>query len=665
MMLSLCGVILLMYGTTIFLGMRTTNSIVKTEAMEKTDHLASHYSDVLKKEVEHAMETAQAVAHTYEGLIVNQTKPDQESLNAVLRQLMERNPNFLGIWVVLDPGSFFEYPYVPYFYREDGKIAWDIPVDMEYFTQEQTKPYYALPKQQRKEVLIEPYEDGDIHIMMTSTAVPIIANGKFAGSVGIDLSLESLTKIVSQITPYETGIASLISNSGIYIAHPDTSKINKKFDENQPSLKAAAQAIKEGKAYRKMYFSKILQEDVYRIFLPVHIEKAEAPWSFSVEVPMQKVLQRSQRILWVCIMTGMVSLLIAVCVIFLIASSITKPIKQTAAGLKDIAQGEGDLTMRLAVVSEDELGELASWFNLFMEKMQTIIARISENTNQVDGASRELSGIAEELFSQADNTSDRANNVATATEELNVTVTSIAAAMEQSTTNASMVASSSEQMTATISQVADNVGEASQISASAVTQAQKTAEKMGELEETAQNISQVTETIADISDKTNLLALNATIEAARAGEAGKGFAVVATEIKELAAQTTEAANDIKNQIDGIQATSNMSISAIDEIVTIINQINDIIGSISTAVDEQSSATQEITSNIAQANQGLIEINENMNQGSAISGEISQDITQVSQAAGQIAGKSSEVTAQAAQLEELSTALKEIVNSFKI
>ncbi len=665
MMLSLCSLILLMYAITIFLVMESGNSIIKKEAIEKTDYLASHYSNILKKEADHAMQTAQTIAHTYAGLIAGQARPKKNSLNAILQKVMEENDTFSGLWVLLDPGFFFQHPYAPYFYRKNGKIASDIPIDMEYYRQEQTKPYYILPKQQKKKVLIEPYLDGDLNIMMTTTAVPIIANGQFAGVVGIDLTLDALTEIVSKIKPYDTGIASLISNSGIYIAHPDTSRINKKLGENSPLLQPAIQLVKDGKPCDITGFSNILKEESYRHFIPVQIGNTNTPWSFSVEVPMAKVLESGKKILWICIITGVVAAIVSGVIIFLIALAITKPINQTVAGLKDIAEGEGDLTMRLPVSSKDELGELAAWFNLFMEKMQGIIARVSQNTDEVDGESNALSDIATEFSSLAQASSERVKDIADATGELNENLTTVAAAMEESTTNASMVASASEQMSATISQIADNVKEASQISGSAVTQAEDTAQRMEELEEAAQAISKVTDTITDISDKTNLLALNATIEAARAGEAGKGFAVVATEIKELAAQTAEATNDIKNQIDGIQATSKVSIEAIDSIVTVINQVNEIIATITTAVDEQSTATQEIVSNIAQANQGFIEINENINQGSAISGEITQRLAQSSSAAVQMSDKSTAVNDQAAHLQALATSLKEIVNSFKI
>ncbi len=664
MILALCSVILFMYGITIFLVMRSANSIIKEEAIKKTDYLAWHYRGMVKSKMEKAMQTARTIAHNYEAMISSGIRPDKTQLDQTLQRIMEQNPDFSGIWVMIDPGKLFETHYYPWLHRQGEKIEFS-PVDtIEEYKEEREQPYFTIPKQNRKASLLEPYMEPDINIMMTSAVVPVIVDNQFAGVAGVDLTLEALTKMMASIKPYDTGKANLLSNSGIYIAHPDTSMLNKPLETTSPLLKKAVTAIKKGENFHATYPSKVSGKDIYRIFVPIHVGDKNASWSFSVEIPMEKVLEEGKKILWICIVTGLVSLLIAGGIISLIALSITRPINHTVNRLKD-AQDKGDLTMRLPVSSKDELGQLATWFNVFMEKMQAIIVQVSHNTHEVDVASNDLSGIAAEFAVLADSSSSRVNDIAESTEELNTNMTTVAAAMEQSTTNASMVASASEQMSNTIGQIAKNVEEASQISGTAVTQAEETSQRMNELAEVAQSISKVTETITDISDKTNLLALNATIEAARAGEAGKGFAVVATEIKELAAQTAEATNDIKNQVGAIQDSSKVSICAIDEIVTIINQVNDIISTINTAVDEQSSATQEIASNIAQANEGFIEINENINHSSAISGEITQRLAQSSSAAGQMSEKSQAVTSQAAHLQELATVLKEIVNSFKI
>ncbi len=536
---------------------------------------------------------------------------------------------------------------------------------MEYYTKQLKEDFYRIPKEKKRGVLLEPYMDTEVNIMMTSAVVPIMLNGKFLGVAGVDMALGALSEMVAKITPYETGIASIFSPSGIYIAHPDSAKVNKEVESSVSSAKEYKESLSKGEQFSIIGFSDGLEEDSYRIFMPIKLENGDVNSFFSVEVSLSKVLENGKKILWVCLITGSVAVVAAAFVIFLIALSITRPINQTVAGLRDIAEGEGDLTMRLSLKSKDELGDLASWFNVFMEKMQNIIRQVSENTNEVDKASQDLSGIATDLSSHAENTSERANSVAAATQEFNANVSTIAAAMEESTTNTSMVGSASEEMSATIGQISENVQEASQISGSAVQQAEITARQMEELEQAASAISRITEVITDISEKTNLLALNATIEAARAGEAGKGFAVVANEIKDLAQQTAEATSDIKDQVEGIQGTSQTSITAIGDIVSIINQVNEIITDITTAVSEQSTVAQEITSNITQASQGLMEINENVNQSASISGEISQDISLVSDAAGQIAGTSTDLTSQASDLQELSTKLKDIVNSFKI
>ncbi len=528
----------------------------------------------------------------------------------------------------------------------------------------QGRAYFQQAKETGKPVVSDIVKSKSTGAMISIAAAPIYGpSHEFMGIYAIAFKSDWYSNVVLAQQFGKTGRAFMVNADSLVIAHPNKDMVFQLHIAKTPGLEDLAARIAQRKPGTSSYVYKNI--DIVTAFAPI----TGTPWNLAVSQNRSEVLASNIQLRNKILTVALISALIVTILIFwatrFIVASITGPISDVVARLRDIAQGEGDLTMRLDIISKDELGELASWFNVFIEKMQGIIAKVSENTNEVDEGSKDLSGIAEEFASLAQSSSSRVKDIADSTEELNTNLTTVAAAMEESTANASMVASSSEEMSATISQIAANVEEASQISASAVTQAENTSRRMGELEEAAQSISKVTEAITDISDKTNLLALNATIEAARAGEAGKGFAVVATEIKELAAQTAQATNDIKNQIDGIQATSTMSISAINEIVTIINQVNDIISTITTAVGEQSSATQEITSNIAQASQGLMEINENVNQGSAISGEITQRLSQSSSAAVQMSEKSTAVTNQAAHLQELATALKGIVNSFKI
>lgn len=351
--------------------------------------------------------------------------------------------------------------------------------------------------------------------------------------------------------------------------------------------------------------------------------------------------------------------------VLVIVYGLTKGLGEMITNFKDVAEGEGDLTKRIHVNSKDELGQLAHWFNVFLEKLQGIISSISHNTDLLGQEAGNLTKISTTLAQSAQDTSSRSVNVATAAEEMNANLGSVAAAMEQSTTNTSMVASAAEEMTATINEIAGNANKAHEISEKAVKQAQITSERMNKLGISADAISKVTETITEISEQTNLLALNATIEAARAGEAGKGFAVVANEIKELAKQTAEATLDIKNKIDDVQKTTNDSVQGIGEIANIINSVNELVATITNAVAEQSSATEEIAQNINQAAEGLAEVNENVSQVSMVSSTIAEDITMVSKASNDVSNSSENLRRSGDELQKLAADLQRAVNNFRI
>jgi methyl-accepting chemotaxis protein len=351
--------------------------------------------------------------------------------------------------------------------------------------------------------------------------------------------------------------------------------------------------------------------------------------------------------------------------LYLSTRSVTGPINQTAAMLKDISEGEGDLTKRLAIIKNDELGALAGYFNAFLDKLQGVVGDVMDNARTIETSSDELSNISEQLSSASAETSQRSTMVATAAEEMSFNLNNVAAAMEESSTNASMVATAAEEMSATINDISVNAEEARSISSSAVQKSDEVSQQMAELGEAAQGIGKVIEAITEISEQVNLLALNATIEAARAGEAGKGFAVVANEIKDLAKQTSMAASEIKSKIENIQVSTDGAVSGISDISQVIHNVNEIVGTIAVAVGEQSQATQEIATNIAQASQGIQEVNENVSQSSAVSSEITRDIAVVDSSATDITNDSDKLSASAGQLTEMATQLNTLMANFKV
>lgn len=344
---------------------------------------------------------------------------------------------------------------------------------------------------------------------------------------------------------------------------------------------------------------------------------------------------------------------------------VIRPINAAVAGLKDIAQGEGDLTMRLSISSKDEVGELAKWFNVFIEKLQGLIKDITGGVKTLSSSSTELSAISEQMSQGIQNVSGKSNTVSTAAEEMSGNMNTVSAAMEQSATNANMVATAAEEMSSTIGEIAQNAEKARIISDDASNKVNNASTNMDQLGKAADSIGKVIETITDISEQVNLLALNATIEAARAGEAGKGFAVVANEIKELAKQTAEATQDIKEKIEGIQGTSSTTVGQITEINQVIANVSSVVANIATAVEQQSAATKEIAGNVAQASQGIQEVNENVNQSSLVSSEISSEIAGVSVSMNEMATSSNQVNLSAQELSQLSESLKQMVDQFKV
>jgi methyl-accepting chemotaxis protein len=173
------------------------------------------------------------------------------------------------------------------------------------------------------------------------------------------------------------------------------------------------------------------------------------------------------------------------------------------------------------------------------------------------------------------------------------------------------VASATEQLSSSVNEISRQVQASARMAGEAVDQARKTNDRVGELSKAAGRIGDVVELINNIAGQTNLLALNATIEAARAGEAGRGFAVVASEVKALAEQTAKATGEIGQQIDGIQAATQESVVAIQEISGTIERLSEISSTIAAAVEQQGAATEEISRNVQQAALGTQQVSVNI------------------------------------------------------
>ncbi|HEX2956655.1 MAG TPA: methyl-accepting chemotaxis protein [Chitinispirillaceae bacterium] len=349
----------------------------------------------------------------------------------------------------------------------------------------------------------------------------------------------------------------------------------------------------------------------------------------------------------------------------MIFRSIIRPIHATTAILKNIAEGEGDLTKNITITSSDETGVMAHWFNTFINKLKRIIATLASDTSVLLSSSEELSVATTEISKYAEEMKQLSTVVALSAEQSSLKAKSASSFSENMARSIQTVATAIEEMNASINEVAINCQQELKITFKADEMAKSTQEIIESLGTSANEIGKVIEMIQDIADQTNLLALNASIEAASAGEAGKGFAVVAKEVKALAKQTAQATEQIHIQISEIQDKTTSAVSVITQIASIITEINKFSQMIVSAVEEQGATSNEIASNISSVNSTSGEISQNMNSAAKGIEEITVGIQQVRVSAEKTSTGISGIKAGTSDLVHRATTLQKIVSQFKI
>ncbi len=360
---------------------------------------------------------------------------------------------------------------------------------------------------------------------------------------------------------------------------------------------------------------------------------------------------------------GLSAIIIGIGLAFLISKVLSSQLRRTSSFTEVIAAG--DLSKTIDIVQKDEIGMLASSLNSIILNVGRMVKDIKDGITTVSSSSTELSVISEQMTNSLEEATAKSNSVASSAEEMSVSMASISSASEQTFNNVNMVASAIEEMNTTIAEISRNASNTSVKTNEAVEKVNEVSLEVDKLGIAAREINKVTEAITEISDQTNLLALNATIEAARAGEAGRGFAVVANEIKELAKQTSEATQEIKQKITGIQNSTQGTVNAAGVIKTIIDDVNEMVISIASAVEEQAVTAKDIASNVSQAAQGITEVTENMTQGKNASVAVASDIVEVTQASNEILNNSSQLKLSASELSHLSEKLAQMVTKFKV
>lgn len=388
--------------------------------------------------------------------------------------------------------------------------------------------------------------------------------------------------------------------------------------------------------------------------------------AFAVVAEMSSLTGSVQSaILW----TSLIAMTLAACAIgavsWFTAGAIVRPINATVDMLRDISEGEGDLTRRLDEDQIGELGELSVYFNRFAQRIHNIVSSIAGNVTTLSSASTQLSQSANSLANGTENTKSQSASVSSAAEELSINMENMSGSTQAMSSGMESVSQAIEEMKQTIAEIAQNAEQSAQVAGEASHAAEVSNAKVGAMGSAAEEIGRVIVVIQDIAEQTNLLALNATIEAARAGEAGKGFAVVATEVKQLAKQTATATDDIRLRIESMQKSTGEAVNSIGEISNVIAKVNELSRMIATAVEEQSITTGQIADHVGGTSSLANEVAMSVTESAQASREITENISVVDGVLQETAIEINQSRDSGEELHRLATEMQDLVSQFRI
>ncbi|NBB61127.1 HAMP domain-containing protein [Pseudomonas sp. ODNR1LW] len=481
--------------------------------------------------------------------------------------------------------------------------------------------FYTCARDTRQACVLEPYFDeaSGSRKLVTSVAFPLLENGKVIAVVGLDINLAALQKNseasalqlfdgqgqISIVSP--RGVISASSQDADRLGHPmDNAQVMDALRQGQPKVFVDPQQIK--------------------VLEPLPPIAGAAPWGVLVGVPQavllapvaslqQQLDAQGMQSTALELLLGGGSALLGLLLIGYAARRITRPLQVLTRVMEDISLGEGDLTRRLQVQSRDEIGQLATAFNRFVERIHQSIREVSSAALGVNEGARRVLDASHSSLSNFDDQASRTNSVAAAINQLGAAAQEIAHNACGASQQASCARQQAEDGRQVVQRTIEVMNELSgKISASC--------SNIEVLNDKTVNIGQILEVIKGISQQTNLLALNAAIEAARAGEAGRGFAVVADEVRSLAGRTQASALQIQQMIEELQVGARDSVTTMtesqhhsEESVTIANlagtrlsSVTQRIGEIDNVNQSVAAATEEQTAVVEALNVDITRIN---------------------------------------------------------